>query len=151
MSSPTPLLAPKTFHIAGIVVDVYGVDELPPSCESISCLWLMHGRLQAKEVMAATASTCIRHWNQTLASASAGSRGLICVSFDQRNHGTRQVDARANQSWAENENHAVDMYRWVRSPPRGHFQVDMAAGGRLSFVSTPILTMPPQYLPRNGT
>lgn len=111
MATPTPLLAPKTFHISGIVVDVYGVDELPPSCESVSCLWLMHGRLQSKETMTETASTCIRHWNHRLADAATKTRGLICVGFDQRNHGTRQVNPVANQAWKENENHAMDMYR----------------------------------------
>jgi hypothetical protein len=110
MATPTPLLTPKTFHISGIVVDVYGLDELPPSCELVSCLWLLHGRLQSKEVMAETASTCIRHWNQSPAEPSSRTRGLLCVSFDQRNHGTRQTNALANQTWKENENHAVDMY-----------------------------------------
>jgi hypothetical protein len=112
MSSPTPLplLTPKTIHIAGILVDVYGVDELPPSCESVSCLWLLHGRLESKEIMAGTASTCIHHWNRSQVDSPTRSRGILCLCFDQRNHGTRQANALANQAWKENENHAVDMY-----------------------------------------
>lgn len=117
MPSPTPLLAPKTFRISGIEVDIFGLDNLPSSCESVSCLWLLHGRLQSRDAMAATASTCIRHWNERRASSSSSSspsacttRGLVCVSFDQRNHGTRSVGALANQAWKENELHALDMY-----------------------------------------
>lgn len=60
--------------------------------------------------MAETASTCISHWNQRTVEPTTRTRGLLCVSFDQRNHGTRQTNVLANQAWKENENHAVDMY-----------------------------------------
>jgi len=99
----------KTFHIAGILADVYGLDEVSPSCKSISCLWLLHPRLQTKELMGTVASTCISDWNQR----APGDRkvGLIAVAFDQRNHGTREVKAIANEAWRSgNETHAQDMF-----------------------------------------
>ena len=41
--------------------------------------------------------------------------GLIAVSFDQRNHGTRKVDNLANEAWRSgNESHAQDMFSIYR-------------------------------------
>jgi pimeloyl-ACP methyl ester carboxylesterase len=41
----------------------------------------------------------------------AHSKGLIAVTFDQRNHGTREVHPPANGSWRDgNESHAQDMF-----------------------------------------
>jgi hypothetical protein len=111
-TTPGSPLSATTFNIAGILVDVFGLDDLPQPCTSVSCLWLLHGRLQSREVMASTASSCIRHWNGRPADASSSqTRGLLAVSFDQRNHGSREVDAQANQGWKENDRHASDMYR----------------------------------------
>lgn len=102
----------KTFHIAGILADVYGLDEVSPSSKSISCLWLLHPRLQTKQLMGTVASTSIGDWNQR----APGDRkvGLIAVAFDQRNHGTREVKAIANEAWKSgNETHAQDMFRYL--------------------------------------
>ena len=42
--------------------------------------------------------------------------GLIAVTFDQRNHGSREVDPRANQDWRSgNRTHAQDMFANYRS------------------------------------
>jgi len=107
---PAPLSV-KTFHIAGILTDVYGLDELPTDCKSISCLWLLHPRNGKKEGMADLASTCIIDWQKRRPSDSK--IGLIGVAFDQRNHGTRNVNQLANESWRDgNESHAQDMYRY---------------------------------------
>jgi hypothetical protein len=107
-SRPPPQVSAKTFHIAGILTVVHGLDELPASCKSISCLWLLHPRLSNKEKMADVASTCITDWNQRF----SGDRGLIAVAFDQRNHGSREVTPLANKAWREgNERHAQDMFR----------------------------------------
>lgn len=93
-STPTSV---KTFHIAGILTSVYGLDELSSSCKSVSCLWLLHPRLDTKDNMAIVANTCINHWNRT--PASDRTVGLIAVAFDQRNHGSREVVPLANQAW----------------------------------------------------
>jgi hypothetical protein len=114
--APPPPVSIKTFHIAGIIADVYGLDEVSPSCKSISCLWLLHPRLSAKERMAPVASICINDCNQR---PPSGDRkvGLIAVAFDQRNHGTREVNALANEAWrGGNETHAQDMFRYFSSP-----------------------------------
>ncbi|KAH7419960.1 hypothetical protein BKA64DRAFT_30184 [Cadophora sp. MPI-SDFR-AT-0126] len=99
----------KTFCIAGINTDVFGLDDISPATKSVSCLWLLHPRLQTKEIMASVADSCINDWNQR--PASERTVGLIAVAFDQRNHGGRKVHALANESWREgNETHAQDMY-----------------------------------------
>ncbi|KAH8685900.1 Alpha/Beta hydrolase protein [Tricladium varicosporioides] len=119
MSTPNPLkgsyanpslpVSVKTFHIAGILTDVYGLDEVSPLCKSISCLWLLHPRLQTKEIMGRAAADCITKWNQE--SSNHHNVGLIAVSFDQRNHGTRKVNPVANEAWrGGNDNHAQDMF-----------------------------------------
>jgi hypothetical protein len=109
-SRPPPQVSGKTFHIAGILTVVHGLDELPPSCKSISCLWLLHPRHSNKEKMTSVASTCITDWNQL----SSGDRGLIAVAFDQRNHGSREVTPLANEAWRSgNETHSQDMFRYA--------------------------------------
>jgi hypothetical protein len=112
----SPSVSVKTVHIAGILTDVYGLEELPESCKSISCLWLLHPRLSKKEAMANVASTNILSWTKRRKSSDPG---LIAVAFDQRNHGSRLVDKAANEAWRTgNENHAQDMFRYpARSSP----------------------------------
>src|ERR1035438_7373892 len=85
--SPAPISS-KTFHIAGILTIVHGLEELSPSCKSISVLWLLHPRLSNKDAMASTANKCINDWNQR--ASSDGRIGLIAVAFDQRNHSSRE-------------------------------------------------------------
>ena len=106
--STPPLISSKTLHIAGILTTVYGLGELPQSSKSISCLWLLHPRLETKKTMESVASTCIIDWNQRQSS----DRFLICVAFDQRNHGSREVTPLANEAWrGGNPTHAQDMFR----------------------------------------
>ena|ERR1700761_2199008 len=120
MATPNPLkkthcesLAPisaKLFHIAGILTVVHGLEELSPSCKSITVLWLLHPRLASKDVMASTANKCINDWNQR--PSSDRRVGLIAVAFDQRNHGSREVQSLANQAWRDgNVRHGQDMFR----------------------------------------
>jgi hypothetical protein len=100
----------KTFHIAGILTDVYGLDHLPTDCKSLSCLWLLHPRNGKRENMANLASSCITDWQKRRPSDSK--IGLIAVAVDQRNHGSRNVHQPANEAWREgNETHAQDMFR----------------------------------------
>ncbi|PQE04668.1 alpha beta hydrolase fold-containing protein [Rutstroemia sp. NJR-2017a BBW] len=118
MATPNPLenaskaassVSEKTFHIAGILTTVYGLEEVPATCTSISCLWLLHPRLQTKKIMENVASNCIHEWNKQ--SSSNQTVGLIAVAFDQRNHGSREVIPLANEAWRSgNENHAQDMF-----------------------------------------
>ncbi|KAH6652937.1 hypothetical protein BKA67DRAFT_305170 [Truncatella angustata] len=123
MSTPNPLAAggpaqnvsKTTLPIAGLHVDIYGLTELPPSAQSISCLWLHHPRLRAKEDMSTIASLALSSWHRHPSSSSSSSssspRGLIAVAFDQRNHGTRKISDVANQAWRQgNKTHAQDMF-----------------------------------------
>jgi hypothetical protein len=111
-SHPTPPIAvsSRTYHIAGILTTVYGLEELPSSCESVACLWLLHPRLQTKETMGPVGASVIHDWNRRRKS-SGSTKGLIAVAFDQRNHGSREVDKLANKAWIHgNPNHAQDMF-----------------------------------------
>ncbi|KAK4211655.1 hypothetical protein QBC37DRAFT_426577 [Rhypophila decipiens] len=109
-STPPPKISKNTIHMAGLLVDVYGLDELPPSsaCPRISCLWLHHPRTRSKETMGDIAARCVGAWNS---GEKGPRRGLIALAFDQRNHGSRLVDSKGNLAWRQgNEMHAQDMY-----------------------------------------
>lgn len=125
---PEPVSALQ-IHVAGILVTVFGLNELPSDSESdtntdgddsssstgVSILWLLHPRLQTQECMAPFAGHLIHEWNshrKTLPARNKNRRkGLIAISFDQRNHGTRLVVPLANEAWRSgNERHALDMY-----------------------------------------
>lgn len=103
----------KTFTIAGILVTVYGLQELRPSIRNVACLWLLHPRLETQACMEPLAASMINNWNQRLSAGKARNPtiGLIAISFDQRNHGSREVDKLANETWRSgNQRHAQDMY-----------------------------------------
>ena len=114
-NSDPPHISTKVFTIAGILTTVYGLDEIPSSSTQVACLYLLHPRLQTQVCMEPLARSTIHAWNQRLRSSSTASssspKGLIAVSFDQRNHGTREVSKIANEAWRQgNETHAQDMF-----------------------------------------
>ena len=98
MSTPSKTTVP----ISGLEVHVYGLQELP-STTPVDIVFLLHGRTGEYLHMEPMA-------HAILAKADNGPkdrRGLIVVSFDQRNHGHRTVAAKGNQGWKEgNEMHA---------------------------------------------
>lgn len=105
---PAPSISCTTIPITGLLVDVYGLAELSPTATRISCLWLHHPRSRRKEDMAHFACRAVAAYN---AAHRHSNRGLIALSFDQRNHGTRLVDERSNGAWREgNPRHAQDMF-----------------------------------------
>lgn len=94
--------------INGITCTICGLDELRKDIKELSVLWLLHPRLQTAQTMTRFAAESISAWN---ARDSSSSRGLIAVSFDQRNHGSRQTDPLKNEAWKQgNPTHAQDMY-----------------------------------------
>ncbi|CBY01346.1 hypothetical protein IAQ61_003177 [Plenodomus lingam] len=106
-SSSFPTVSATTFTIAGIIVTVHGLSELPPSTQEVACLWLLHPRLQTAQTMAPLANQIISTHN----ARKSSSKGLIAVAFDQRNHGTRCVDKLHNEAWRSgNPRHAQDMF-----------------------------------------
>lgn len=59
--------------------------------------------------MESTAIRSVNSWNTRRNSPSK--KGLIAISFDQRNHGSRKVDDLANEAWKSgNDRHAPDMF-----------------------------------------
>jgi pimeloyl-ACP methyl ester carboxylesterase len=64
------------------------------------------------------ANATITDWN-TRNQDVPSAKGLIAVSFDQRNHGTRMIDELANESWKNgNPRHAQDMFSIFRELPQ---------------------------------
>ncbi|KAJ5594527.1 uncharacterized protein N7459_000735 [Penicillium hispanicum] len=111
---PRPVaVSQKVYAIAGISVTVFGLEELR-SQEEVACLWLLHPRLATQERMTDIAASSITDWS-TRNKDTPSAKGLIAVSFDQRNHGARMVDPLANESWKEgNPRHAQDMFSIFR-------------------------------------
>lgn len=108
-----PTVSSQTHTIAGVLVTVHGLAELPSSAASVACLWLLHPRLQTKETMAPIAGQVVAAWNKRISEGRAGKnpKGLIAVAFDQRNHGSREVDKLHNEAWRQgNPRHAQDMF-----------------------------------------
>lgn len=103
-----------TIPMAGYLVDVYGLDELPSEQNTpITCLWLLHPRTRTRARMADIACRTIDAWRSS--SPQPQKRGLVALSFDMPNHGTRMVSELANQAWdTGNERHAIDMAGIVR-------------------------------------
>lgn len=128
MAAPNPMLSTypqssrnvssRKHTIAGIITTVYGLDELPSGVNQIVCLWLLHPRLQTQSCMEPLAASTVHAWNSELQKMAGPSRtsGLIAISFDQRNHGSREIDALANEAWRSgNPSHAQDMLGIYRS------------------------------------
>ena len=112
---PLPV-SKKTFCIAGIITTVYGLEELDARVQDVACLWLLHPRQQTQGCMAPVAASTINAWKEEKQKPRKGKAlGLICVSFDQRNHGSREVDALSNETWRKgNKTHAPDMFASYR-------------------------------------
>ena len=74
--------------------------------------------------MAALANDAISRWNARPEQQQGSQvKGLLAVSFDQRNHGKRKVDDLANEAWrAGNKRHAPDMFSTYRKDFRIHYK-----------------------------
>ena len=116
-SSAPRAISKETHCIAGIITTVYGLKELPNGIKEVACLWLLHPRLQTQACMEPIASSTIHEWNERQR-ATKRTIGLIAASFDQRNHGSREVDTLANEAWRSgNSRHAQDMFASYRESP----------------------------------
>lgn len=114
---PQSPISRQTHAVAGILTTIYGLDELPAhtSTSEVACLWLLHPRLATHERMAGIAQSSIADWNAKVREGRAPAKGLIAVAFDQRNHGSRLVDALGNEAWRQgNPRHAQDMFAVFR-------------------------------------
>ncbi|KHN93877.1 uncharacterized protein MAM_08237 [Metarhizium album ARSEF 1941] len=109
---PAPPVSMTTIPMAGILVDVYGQDELASADMPLTCLWLLHPRTRTRARMRDIACRTVDAWHRSASSpaSSQGARGLVALAFDMPNHGTRLVSELANRTWDEgNERHALDM------------------------------------------
>ena len=108
---PPPKVSVTTIPMAGLLVDVYGLEELQPSAP-VSCLWLLHPRTRTRARMRDIACRAIAAYNSR---SPKPSHGLIALAFDMPNHGTRLVSEAANHAWKDgNERHAIDMMGMVK-------------------------------------
>ncbi|OSD07726.1 hypothetical protein PYCCODRAFT_1429950 [Trametes coccinea BRFM310] len=108
----------QTFVVGGIAVNVYAQPQ-PKATRAaadapVAVMFLLHGRngsaLKMEEFV----------WGifeevHALRRKDGEARELYIVTFDQRNHGKRMVDKKANQGWFDdpeqnNDRHAIDMY-----------------------------------------
>ncbi|CAM1500558.1 Fc.00g097200.m01.CDS01 [Cosmosporella sp. VM-42] len=108
---PPPSISKTTIPMAGLLVDVYGLDELPAGV-LVDCLWLLHPRTRTRARMSDIACRTIAAWN---VHPSSSSRGLIALAFDMPNHGTRHIGEKSTLAWdGGNDNHAIDMMAMVK-------------------------------------
>ncbi|CAD6585119.1 MAG: hypothetical protein CYPHOPRED_002971 [Cyphobasidiales sp. Tagirdzhanova-0007] len=108
--------------VGGIWINCFGVTELLEAegeKKEAVCLFFLHGRAGSAErieqlvyrtmedsLMLGSSS----HEPETSSSNNTPKRSLLIVTFDQRNHGTRKISNKGQQSWAEgNLKHAQDM------------------------------------------
>lgn len=77
--SDPPAVSLRTIAITGILVDIYGLDDLPPNPTHVSVLWLHNPRLGSKERMAHIAQLAVGEYNKTRAAGST--RGFIAAAF----------------------------------------------------------------------
>lgn len=107
-----PPISKTTIPMSGLLVDVYGLEELASPEVPITILWLLHPRFRKRARMADIAARTISSYNTTTPSKT---RGLVALAFDMPNHGTRCVSSDANGAWKDgNDMHAIDMMGIVK-------------------------------------
>lgn len=127
---PPPTVSVKTITMGGLLVDVYGLEELPAPTVPTTCLWLLHPRTRTRARMADIASRVIHAYN---ASGKQTGRGLVALAFDMPNHGSRLVSDEANTAWAQgNSLHAVDMVAGVKGGRSDMSNLMDVVGGYIS-------------------
>ncbi|KAK9477071.1 Alpha/Beta hydrolase protein [Lipomyces japonicus] len=108
----TPQLSETTVNIAGILVYIYGLDELSPEQKKDVVVWFhAHGRTRSHIDGAQIGYQVIHGIRQKYGETK---KGLILVTIDSRNHGTRHVDDVSIKAWnSGNKHHAQDMLSMV--------------------------------------
>ncbi|KAI5848786.1 Alpha/Beta hydrolase protein [Tricharina praecox] len=108
MESPDPTSAstskypPTVLTIGGLSTTIHGLNALPPATQTctLTAVHLLHPRLQTSSYMTPLACSIL----------DAAISPTICISFDQRNHGTRSIDPIRNEAWRQgNDTHAIDL------------------------------------------
>ncbi|KAK8844090.1 hypothetical protein IAR55_006884 [Kwoniella newhampshirensis] len=100
-----PAVSQTDLIIAGLVLKIHGLEEIKDSGRPLIVLIATHGRKNKMQSMAPFAQGILGE----IASHSDRKKDLIVVTLDQRNHGDRIKDRKANLSFDENPRHLVDM------------------------------------------
>ncbi|KAK9455437.1 Alpha/Beta hydrolase protein [Dipodascopsis uninucleata] len=110
----TPKSSLTTVNIAGILVYVYGLEELTEAQKNnVVVFFHIHGRTRtyknSEEVILQILADV-----RKVAGPSGTKKGFIGVTFDNRNHGARTVDEMSIATWKDgNDNHALDMMSMI--------------------------------------
>ncbi|KAK7202429.1 Alpha/Beta hydrolase protein, partial [Myxozyma melibiosi] len=106
----TPRASETTINIAGILVYLYGVNELTAAQRSnVTVLFACHGRTRSHVDSANLAHQLIHNLAQ-----KGHTKGFVVATMDNRNHGTRAIDSRSIEVWKNgNPTHAQDMLSMV--------------------------------------
>lgn len=101
----------RRLNIAGLLLTLYGLDELSNGTDEVTVLWLLHGRGDTQDSMGYVAAAFLNAWTNRQRKKTLAHKQLICVTFDQRNHGSRMLDNTSNVSWSQgNPTHGPDMF-----------------------------------------
>jgi len=101
--------------VGGISVNVFTQGETDETSLPPAILFFVHGRMESAEKYEPRIHQLFRNVN-SISNGAKRSRNLIIVTLDQRNHGTRFLNAKQNEMWhptdpeKHNETHAIDMY-----------------------------------------
>ena len=87
-------------NVSGLETHVYGLDDVRKSnTHFVDVVFLLHGRTGKYQDLEPFALAILA--KDKAAATPDLQRGLIVVSFDQRNHGHRQISELGNFAWAE--------------------------------------------------
>ncbi|SCV30486.1 uncharacterized protein FFB14_03073 [Fusarium fujikuroi] len=128
----TPRSSKSCLVVGGVQIYLYGLEDLDdlPS-DDIAVLYLAHNRTRTYLVTEGIAHE-ILHIYRT--DRRRKRMPMIAVTMNMRNHGDREIDQRANQTWSDgNKNHGIDL-------------MSMISGSAQDFKL--ILDYLPAYLPR---
>ncbi|WWC72906.1 uncharacterized protein I206_106870 [Kwoniella pini CBS 10737] len=93
--------------IVGLHLTVYGLKEIENSDKPLAVLVAAHGRTNSQKNMINFSHGILGRINSK--SKENKKRDLIIVTLDQRNHGNRITDKKANLSYDQNPRHLIDM------------------------------------------
>lgn len=103
----------QDLNVGGLPVNIYSKVDSAAGTQPVVGFFLLHGRHGSAEKIDPIARTVVE---QALSTTSIQKRDLVVVTFDQRNHGHRLTDPKANDGWGHtdtderNNRHALDMY-----------------------------------------
>jgi len=87
-------------NVSGLETHVYGLDDVRKSnAHFVDVVFLLHGRAGKYQDVESFALAILAKAKAT--ATPDLQRGLIVVSFDQRNHGHRQISELGNFTWTE--------------------------------------------------